>query len=83
MYRAADILATEILKNRPDYNEVRKLKGFALFELGKYTLSRDILLNYIEQNPKDLESIIKLGEIYATLGDYTTSSLYLNNAITG
>jgi tetratricopeptide (TPR) repeat protein len=83
MYRVADILATEILQNRPNYNEVRKLKGFALYELGKYIPSRDILLAYIEQNPKDLESIIKLGEIYATLGDYTTSSLYLNNAITG
>ena len=83
MYRVTDVLTNEILLQRPNYNEVKKLRGFALFELGKYTLSRDILLSYLEQNTKDLESIVKLWEIYAALGDFVSSSLYLNNAIAG
>jgi tetratricopeptide (TPR) repeat protein len=81
-YRAVDILATEILSKRPNYSEVRKLAGFALYELGRYSDARDILLAYLESNPQDLESISRLGEIYVYLGDYATSSLYLNNAVT-
>lgn len=82
MYRVVDILTQEILSARPNYNEVKKLRWFALYELGRYAQSRDILINYIEQNPKDLESIVKLGDIYAALWDYTTSTLYFNNAVT-
>lgn len=67
MYRVTDILTAEILSKRPNYTEVRKLRGFSLYELGKYTQARDMLLLYIEENPKDLESIVKLGEIYASL----------------
>lgn len=81
-YRAVDILTKEILSKRPNYTEVRKLRGFSLFELGRYTEARDILLVYLETNPDDLESVIRLGEIYAAIGDFTTSSLYLNNVIT-
>ncbi len=81
-YRAVDILTREILTKRPNYTEVQKLRGFALFELGKYTDARDILLTYLEANPKDIESISRLGEIYVYLGDYSTSNLYLNNALT-
>lgn len=80
-YRAVDILTNEILTKRPNYTEVKKLRWFALYELGRYTTARDILLAYLESNPKDLESISRLGEIYASLGDYITSSLYINNAI--
>lgn len=80
-YRVVDILTNEILTKRPNYTEVRKLRGFALYELGRYTEARDILLSYLEENSQDLESISRLGEIYAYLGDYVTSSLYLNNAI--
>ena len=82
MYRAVDILTKEVLEKRPNYIEVRKLRGLALYELGRYSESRDILLSYLEQKPKDIDTIIRLGEIYYQLGDYTTSSLYLNNAIT-
>lgn len=81
-FRAVDIITKEILSKRPNYTEVRKLRGFSLFELGRYTEARDILLVYLETNPNDLESIIRLGEIYSALGDFTTSSLYLNNVIT-
>lgn len=81
MYRVADILTDEILSKRPNYIEVRKLRGFTLYELGKYSQARDILLQYLEHNPKDIESIVRLGEIFTALGDYTTSILYLNNAI--
>lgn len=81
MYRVTDILTDEILSKRPNYTEVRKLRGFTLYELGRYSQARDILLQYIEQNPKDIESIVRLGEIFTSLGDYSTSSLYLNNAV--
>lgn len=80
-YRATDILTKEILSKRPNYTEVRKLRGFSLFELGRYTEARDILLVYLESHPEDLESIIRLGDIYSALGDFTSSSLYLNNVI--
>ncbi len=82
MYRVVDVMTNEILIKRPNYNEVKKLRGFALYELGKYTQSRDVLLNYIAENPKDLESIVKLGDIYVSLWDFITSSLYYNNAVT-
>lgn len=67
MYLVVDILTNEILSKRPNYTEVRKLRGFALYELGKYTQARDTLLSYIGENPKDLESIVKLGDIYVSL----------------
>lgn len=81
-YRAVDILTSEILSKRANYTEVRKLRGFALYELWRYSQARDILLTYLESNPQDIETISRLGEIYVYLGDYTTSSLYLNNAVT-
>ena len=81
-YRAVDILASEILSKRANYTEVRKLRGFALYELGRYSEARDILLTYLESSPQDIETISRLGEVYVYLGDYTTSSLYLNNAVT-
>ena len=81
-YRATYIMTREILDKRPNYTEVRKLSWFALYELGQYSQARDILLPYLESNSTDLQSIIKLAEISTALGDYTTSSLYLNNAIT-
>ncbi len=40
-----------------------------------------MLTNYLESFPKDTDTIIALGEVYFTLGDYTLSNLYLNNAI--
>lgn len=82
VYRATEILTAEILTKRPNYSEVRKLRGFALYELGRYSDARDILLTYLESSPEDIESISRLGYIYASIGDYTTSSLYLNNAVT-
>ena len=81
-YRATEILSAEILAKRPNYSEVKKLRGFSLYELGKYSEARDILLSYLESNPQDLESISRLWDIYVYLGDYATSSLYLNNAVT-
>jgi tetratricopeptide (TPR) repeat protein len=81
-YRAVDILVSEILSKRANYTEVRKLSWFALYELGRYSEARDILLTYLESSPQDIETISRLGEIYVYLGDYTTSSLYLNNAVT-
>lgn len=36
-YSVSALLAAEILTNRPNYIEVRKLSGFALYELGRYT----------------------------------------------
>jgi tetratricopeptide (TPR) repeat protein len=81
MYRVTEKLLLEILKNRPDYTEIKKMLGFSLFHLGKYEEARKYILEYLELNPKDLESIIYLGELYHFLGDYISSNLYLNNAI--
>lgn len=85
-YEAWDFLATEklteeILESRPDYDEVRKLQGFALIELGRYNEAKSTLLLYLEKHPNDKETIARLGEISFALKDYVTSNLYLNNAI--
>lgn len=80
-YFATEKLTKEILEQRPDYDEVRKLEGFALFWLGFYNESKSLLLLYLEKHPQDTETIVKLGEIAFELKDYVTSNLYLNNAI--
>lgn len=80
-YRASFILADEILRARPDYTEVLKLAGFSAYELGKFSDAQNYLLKYLEKRPKELETIVKLGEINFLLGDYTSSNLYFNNAI--
>jgi len=80
-FRASERLSTEILQVRPDYIEVLKLAGFSAFELGKFSQAKTLLLDYLEKNPKDLDTIIKLWEINYILGDYIASNLYLNNAI--
>ncbi len=82
MYRVVDVMSNEILTKRPNYYEVRKLRGFALYELGKNIQARDILLSYIGENPKDIETIVKIGDIYMSLWDFVSSSLYFNNAVT-
>ncbi|GAB0174847.1 MAG: hypothetical protein HHAS10_07260 [Candidatus Altimarinota bacterium] len=81
MYRAVEKLTREILDSRPDYFEVIKLRATALFSLGEYDASKKLFLQYIEHDPKDLESMVFLGEIHFFLKDYITSNLYLNNAI--
>jgi tetratricopeptide (TPR) repeat protein len=80
-YRAVEKITAEILSNRSDYSEVKKLAGFARYQIGYYNQAQSILLEYLEQNPKDLEVIVKLGEIAFAQRDYITSNLYLNNAI--
>lgn len=82
MYRASEKILSDILAERPDYIEVKKMLWFSLFELGKYEGAKKYLLEYLERNPNDIESIIRMGEISAKLGDYIASNLYLNNAIT-
>jgi Flp pilus assembly protein TadD len=59
-FRASERLSTEILQVRPDYIEVLKLAGFSAFELGKFSQAKTLLLDYLEKNPKDLDTIIKL-----------------------
>jgi tetratricopeptide (TPR) repeat protein len=66
-YSISAILAGEILTNRPNYIEVRKLMGFALYELGRYTESRESLRSYIGEKPNDIESILRLADIEYTL----------------
>lgn len=82
MYRASEKILADILAERPDYIEVKKMLWFSLFELGKYEGAKKYLLEYLERNPNDIESIIRMWEITAKLGDYIASNLYLNNAIT-
>lgn len=81
-YRAAEKICREILENRPDYAWVLKLHGFALAELGRSNEAKNLLLVYVEQHPDDVETTIKLGDIFYMLGEYATANLYLNNAIT-
>lgn len=82
MFRASEKILADILAERPDYTEVKKMLGFSLFELGKYEWAKKYLLEYLERNPSDIETIIRMGEISAKIGDYVASNLYLNNAIT-
>lgn len=81
MYRLSGMFSYEILQKNPSYMEAKKMRAFSLFELGKYSDAREILSSYLEQNPNDLEVIIRLWEASTYLGDYTNANLYLNNAI--
>ena len=81
MYRASELLLREILRDRPDYMEGKKILGFSLFSLGKYEEAKKYILEYLESSPRDQDSILYLGELYFYLGDYVSSNLYLNNAI--
>jgi tetratricopeptide (TPR) repeat protein len=65
----------------PDYTEVKKILAFSYFELGQYEDAKKYLLAYIEKNPNDLQSIVRMGEIQSALSDSVASNLYLNNAI--
>lgn len=81
MYRLVGMMTAEILVNNPNYFEAKKMRAFALYELGKYSEARDMLLEYFEKNPDDMEVIIRLGEAYTALKDYVSANLYFNNAI--
>jgi tetratricopeptide (TPR) repeat protein len=81
-YRLSEKLTSDILSRRPDYMEAYKILGFSLYELGKYEWAKKYLLLYLEKSPKDLDSIVRMGEISAKLGDLVGSNLYLNNAVT-
>jgi tetratricopeptide (TPR) repeat protein len=82
MYRASEKILSDILAERPDYLEVKKILGFSLYELGKYEWAKRYILEYLEKNPNDLESIVRMGEISSKIGNLVSSNLYLNNAIT-
>lgn len=81
MYRLVGMLTASILANNPNYHEAIKMRAFSLYELGKYSESIELMLKYYEKNSSDMEVVIRLGEAYANIGEYTTANLYLNNAI--
>ncbi len=81
MYGVSSRFAEEILRLRPDYSEVQKILWFSYAELWKYSESKKNLLEYIEKNPNDLETIIRIGEVYSHLGDIVSSNLSYNNAL--
>lgn len=81
MYQASAVISEEILREFPDYTEAKKILAFSYFELGQYEDAKKYLLAYIEKNPNDLQSIVRMGEIQSALSDYVASNLYLNNAI--
>ncbi len=60
MYRLSGMIASEILAREPNYFEVKKLYGFSLYELGKYSDAKPVLLSSLEMNPDDMETIIRL-----------------------
>lgn len=80
-YRAAALIAREILENRPGYTWVEKLLGFSLYEIGNYPDAKKYLLSQLERAPKDMETILKLWDIAFLEHDYPTANLYFNNAI--
>ncbi len=81
MYRSSAKILEEVGKEFPDYAESKKILAFSYFALGNYTDAKKFLLEYLERNPKDVETMAKLGETYAFLSDPVSSNLYLNNAI--
>lgn len=82
-YRASALMAEEIIKNRPDYAGVEKLLGFSLARIGNLSSAKTALLATLERDPKDLDTIVELGNISLGMGDYTVANLYYNNAILG
>ena len=80
-YRVSSEMARKILVDRGDYFDIEKLRGFSLFELGKYYEARTSLKAYLENVPNDLETIVRLSEIATLEKDYIQANLYLNNAI--
>lgn len=80
-YRVSAEMARRILVDRGDYFDVQKLRGFSLFELGKYYEAQTALSSYLENVPDDLETIVRLAEIATLNKDYIQANLYLNNAI--
>ena len=80
-YRAASLIAREILQNRPDYAVVEKLLWFSLYEIGNYPDAKKYLLAHLERSPEDMETIARLWDIAFVQGDYLTANLYFNNAV--
>jgi tetratricopeptide (TPR) repeat protein len=80
-YRVSSEMSRKILVDRGDYFDIQKLRGFSLFELGKYYEARTALAAYLENVPNDLETIVRLSEISTLDKDYVQANLYLNNAI--
>ena len=60
MYRASELLLREILRDRPDYMEAKKMLGFSLYSLGKYEEAKKYILAYLESSPRDKDSILYL-----------------------
>lgn len=81
MYRIVGMITSEILANEQNYQEAKKMRAFALYELGKYQEAKELLLSYLESNSEDMEVIIRLGEVHTFLKDYISANLYFNNAI--
>lgn len=81
MYRLVGMITSEILANDARYLEAKKMRAFALYELGKYQNAIDLMLEYFEKNPEDMEIVIRLGEAYTHTRDYVSANLYFNNAI--
>lgn len=81
MYRLVGMFTASILANNPNYYEAIKMRAFSLYEIGKYSESIELMLKYYEKNSSDMEVIIRLGEAYTNIGEYTMANLYLNNAI--
>lgn len=48
MFRAVETILYEVLGERPDYIEAKKMLALALYELGKYEESKKYLLEYLE-----------------------------------
>lgn len=80
-YFAAKSLSEYILKTRPDYREVMKIRGYSEYEIGSYKESADWLEKYYTLEPNDAGTAYMLGIIHFYKEDYATSNLYFNAAV--
>ena len=80
-FKAAALVAEEILSKRPGYSSALKLAGFSEFELGDYKKANDNLQKYYSFDPKDVKVSYILGIVNYELADYVTSNLYFNTAV--
>jgi|GEM_PF-4416273 len=59
-FSVTEKFARDILRQKNDYTQVRKLLAFTLVKLAKYSEAKRMLLSYMESYPNDLEVIARL-----------------------
>ena len=81
-YSVSAALGAEVIQTRPDYQSALKLTGYSYYEMGDYPDAKEFFQKLYAFTPTDTDLTYALGMVYYHLGDYSTSSLYYNAAIT-